>query len=169
MTTAWQRLSLALALAAAPLTACDDDADDGPFIGDADYVRDPALDIELVSMNGDTRSHEVGANCMSCHQARGPGPGRFTAAGTIHDADGTPHVDGALELRDGEGALVLRLEADSNGNFYTTAPLPLPDTPLFPTVISSDESRSRSMPFPTNSAACNVCHVGGQVISLPEG
>lgn len=161
------RLLLATLLAAlAP--ACDD-ADDEPFVGDADYVRDPALDVALVSARGGARSHDAGANCMECHQSRGPGPGRFTAAGTIYDADGAPHVDGAIELRDGEGNLVRRIEADGNGNFYTTEPLPLPDTPLFPTAFSSDGARSRSMPFPTSSAACNVCHVGGQVIMLLEG
>lgn len=158
----------AVALVTALLAGCDD-GDDGPFIGDPDYVRDPALDVELISRNGDTRSHNIGQNCMECHQSRGPGPGRFTAAGTLYDADGAPHVDGAVELRNGEGKVVLRIAADSSGNFYTTEPLPLPDTPLFPTAYSSDNERSRSMPFPTRSAACNVCHAGGQVIQLPEG
>ena len=168
MKAARNQWSLVAALVVMVLPGCDAD-DAGPFIGDADYVRDPALDVELVSANGDARSHNVGDNCMACHQARGPGPGRFTAAGTMYDADGAPHIDGALELRDGGGQLVLRVEADSNGNFYTTEPLPLPDMPLFPTVLSSDGKRSRSMPFPTRSAACNVCHVGRQAISLPEG
>lgn len=146
------------------------DADEGPFIGDEDYVRDPGLDVALVSRRGDAISHEVGENCMRCHQAKGPGPGRFTAAGTLHDADGEPHADGVLELRtapDGMGDLVLRLEADGLGNFYTTEELPLPDTALFPTVYSDDGARRGYMPFPTVSAACNVCHVGGAVIRLP--
>jgi hypothetical protein len=159
------RLALAALAALSPL-ACDDDP--GPFIGDPDYVRDSALDVELVSAHGDTRSHNVGQNCMQCHQSHGPGPGLFTAAGTIYDVDGAPHPDGSLELHGGDGVLVVRIEADSNGNFYTTRALPLPDSPLLPTVLSDDEQRRRSMPWPTNSAACNVCHVGGQVIRLPE-
>ena len=52
-------------LAALLLAACDDDAE--PFTGDPDYVRDPALDVELVSARGDARSHNVGQNCMQCH------------------------------------------------------------------------------------------------------
>jgi hypothetical protein len=149
------------------LAGCDD-GDGGPFLGDPDYVRDEALDVEMVSAHGEMRSHEVGENCMKCHQARGPGPGRFTAAGTVHDADGTPHPDASVELRSTTGELVLRIAADSNGTFYTTEPLPLPDDPVFPVVFSSDGARTRAMPFPTNSAACNVCHVGRQIITLPE-
>lgn len=166
MKSSWQQWSLVAALVVMALPGCEDD-DAVPFIGDADYVRDPALDVELVSANGDTRSHNVGDNCMACHQAHGPGPGRFTAAGTMYDADGAPHIDGALELRDGEGQLVLRVEADSNGNFYTTEALPLPDQPLFPAVYDRDDKLRNAMPFPTSSAACNVCHVGAAVIVVP--
>ncbi len=157
---------LTLALLA-PL-ACD--AEPEPFVGDPDYVRDPALDISLRSSHGETRSHAQGDNCMTCHQAHGPGPGRFTAAGTLHDAAGDPLADGVLELRsapDGNGDLILRIEVDGLGNFYTTEPLPLPDTALFPTVLGPAGGRN-FMPFPTRSAACNVCHVGGFVVRVPE-
>lgn len=148
-----------------------DDGDEGPFIGDPDYERDPALDVTLISTHGEAISHNVGQNCMQCHQQFGPGPGLFTAAGTIHDIDGAPHPDGVVELRTapgGGGELVLRIEADANGNFYSTEALPLPDMPVFPTVYSDDGARTIGMPFPTASAACNVCHAGGAVVRLPE-
>jgi hypothetical protein len=141
------------------LLACD--PADEPLLGDESYVRDPALDVALVSAAGDDRSHAGGDNCMRCHQAHGPGPGRFTAAGTV---DGPA---GALELRDGEGALVLAVPIDALGNFYTTEPLPLPDTPLFPSIVFEDGVRL-AMPFPTRSAACNVCHAGGAALARPE-
>ena len=160
---------LTLLLALAPL-ACGGPDDPEPFMGDDDYVRDPALDIELISARDDAISHAVGDNCMRCHQPSGPGPGLFTAAGTLHDDDGAPHPGGAIELRtgpSGTGELVARVEADSLGNFYTTEALPLPATALFPTVYSDDGLRTTFMPFPTTSAACNVCHVGGAVIRLP--
>ena len=164
----------ALLLAALWLVACDSDSDSDsdaePFIGDADYVRDPALDVALRSGHGDAISHNVGQNCMQCHQARGPGRGRFTVAGTLHDADGMPLADGTLELRsapDGNGELVLSVEADGLGNFYSTDPLPLPDTPLFPTVYGPGGVGKNFMPFPTISGACNVCHVGSAVVSVP--
>ena len=159
---------LAALLLCVVMPACDD-GEATPAPGDPDYVRDPALDVPLISARGAAVSHNVGDNCMSCHQERGPGPGRFTAAGTLYGADGTPHADGAIELRTGPagmGELILRIEADSNGNFYTTEPLPLPDTALFPAVYDRDGTLRNYMPFPTSSAACNVCHVGSAVIAI---
>jgi len=161
----------ALLLAALCLVACDVDSDAEPFIGDPDYVRDPALDVELRSAHGDALSHNVGQNCMHCHQARGPGLGRFSVAGTLYGVDGTPMPDGTIELRsgpDGSGDLVLSVEADSLGNFYATDALPLPDMPLFPTVYGPGMVGKNFMPFPTRSAACNVCHAGGAVVRVPE-
>lgn len=149
------------------LAGCDREPE--PFLGDEDYVRDPALDVALVSARGGASSHATGENCMRCHQPRGPGPGLFTAAGTLHGADGEPQADGALELRtgpNGSGDLVLRVEADGLGNFYTTEALPLPDMSLYPTVYSADGAGQAFMPFPTASAACNVCHVGAAVIRV---
>lgn len=164
--------SLAALLVLLPLvSACDDGEGDAPILGDSKYERDPALDVPLISAQGGTLSHNMGQNCMSCHQENGPGPGRFTAAGTLYGADGTPYADGAVELRtggNGSGDLVRRIEADSNGNFYTTESLPLPDTALFPTVYDREGTVRNFMPFPTNSAACNVCHVGAAVILVPE-
>lgn len=160
---------LILACALVCALACDRDAE--PFVGADDYVRDPALDVALRSAHGEANSHNVGENCMQCHQERGPGPGRFSAAGTLHDADGAPLADGILELRsapDGNGELVLRVEADGLGNFYTTDPLPLADMPLFPTVYGPDGVGKNFMPFPTLSGACNVCHVGSAAVRVPE-
>ena len=148
--------------------ACDD-GDDPAILGDPAYVRDPALDVPLTSARGEALSHNMGQNCMACHQQHGPGPGRFTAAGTLYGADGMPHADGAIELRTGAagtGELVRRIEADSNGNFYTTEALPLPDTALFPAVYDRAGALRNYMPFPTGSAACNVCHVGAAVIEV---
>lgn len=159
----------ALLLAALCVLACDSDAE--PFIGDPDYVRDPALDVALRSSHGDSISHNLGQNCMQCHQAHGPGRGRFSVAGTLHDADGMPLPDGTLELRsapDGNGELVVSIEADALGNFYATDELPLAETPLFPTVYGADGVGKNFMPFPTRSGACNVCHVGSAVIRIPE-
>ncbi|MFM7201358.1 MAG: hypothetical protein ACKO6N_11250 [Myxococcota bacterium] len=153
------------------LTACDGgDGDASPQPGDPDYVRDPALNITLDSQTNGTSSHETGRNCMECHQAHGPGPGIFTAAGTLYHPDGSPSPNGTVELRTETaegGELVLAIQVDANGNFYTTAPLPLPDQPLFPFVVSPDGESTTFMPFPTASAACNICHTGSQRIVVP--
>lgn len=167
------RALLLLPLLALCVIACDSDGDSDaePFLGDDDYVRDPALDVELRSGHGDAISHNIGQNCMQCHQAHGPGRGRFSVAGTLHDDMGQPLPDGTLELRnapDGGGELVLSVEADGLGNFYTTDLLPLADMPLFPTVYGPGGAGKNFMPFPTLSGACNVCHVGSAVIRVPE-
>lgn len=151
------------------LAACDD-PDEAPAPGDPDYARDPALDRALVSAHGGVSSHDEGSNCMECHQAKGPGPGRFTVAGTVFDGDGAPSPDATVELwtaPGGQGELVLRVEADALGNFFTTDEVALTEAPAFPFVRAADGVRANLMPFPTMSGACNVCHVGGNLVDLP--
>lgn len=138
--------------------------------GDPRFERDSALDVDNISAKGEKRSHNMGLNCMNCHQAHGPGKGRFTSAGTLFDAAGKPLTGGTIELRsapNGQGDLVLALEVDDNGNFFTTEPLPFPDNALFPTIKSLDDMIVGFMPFPTISGACNVCHVGAQQLHGP--
>lgn len=159
------RSCLALAL----LAGCDD-PDVAPAPGDPEYVRDPALDRDLVSAHGGASSHNEGQNCMECHQANGPGPGKFSVAGTVFGADGTPSADATVELWSapgGQGELVIHVEADALGNFYTTETLDLSDAPAFPFVTSADGVGVNLMPFPTRSGACNVCHVGTNLVDLP--
>lgn len=161
-----RRLLLPLAL----LLGCDP-ADDAPVPGDPDYVRDPALDIELISAHGGELSHESGNNCMECHQTKGPGPGLFTVAGTVVkiDGDGSPSPNATVELwtqPGGQGDLVIRIEADALGNFYTTEPIALASAPAFPFVRSADGVNANLMPFPTSSGACNVCHAGSNPVDV---
>lgn len=155
-----QRLLLPLAL----IIGCDPADDDQPVPGDPDFERDPALDIDLVSAHGGDSSHESGRNCMECHQSRGPGPGLFSVAGTVVKHDGTPSADATVELwtmPGGTGELVIRVEADALGNFFTTAPLDLANSPAFPFVRAAGGMGLNLMPFPTSSGACNVCHASG--------
>lgn len=161
------RLSTLLALAL--LAACDEQGDEIQP-GDPDYVRDPALDRDVVSAHGGTSSHNEGANCMQCHQQFGPGPGRFAVAGTVRDPDGAPLPDAAVELwtaPNGQGELVLRVEADARGNFFTTEDVDLTAAPAFPFVIAPGGDATNFMPFPTSSGACNVCHAGAAPVHVP--
>jgi hypothetical protein len=177
-------LALALAvLAPAALVGCDPEDDGGeeeamdelePQPGDPDFVRDPGLDMEVVSEHGSERSAGMVGNCMQCHQPRGPGMGQFTLAGTAVDDEGRLVPDPIVELRrpafdeDGPvpGELVATIEGDRLGNFYTTEPLPWPDESLVPWVFSSDRTLANNMPFGTISGACNLCHVGGNPVNL---
>jgi hypothetical protein len=137
---------------------------------DPPTVQRPAeLDARQLKSQRGTTSHEAGKNCMACHGPNGQGPGRFTVAGTAFTAARQPNPDATVTLStkvNGGGTVVLTLEADASGNFYTTDPVPLPDTSLFPRVTSRATASFHFMPFPTSSAACNVCHVGRQTLSL---
>lgn len=158
------------ALLALALFAACDEPDDAVPPGDPDYVRDPALDRELVSAHGDTRSHNEGQNCMECHQQFGPGPGRFSVAGTVFDEGGAPTPDATVELwtaPGGQGERVIRVEVDALGNFFTTEALDLAAAAAFPFVTADDGARTNLMPFPTSSGACNVCHAGTNPVDLP--
>jgi hypothetical protein len=134
-----------------------------PQPGDIDFYRDPVLNVENKSATGELRSHNMGQNCMKCHQTLGPGRGLFTLAATIFDSTGKNTVPNpTLELYtappDKGGTLILKITGDALGNVFTTDPLPFPDMELFPVVKSSDGTLLNRMPFPTGSGACNQCH-----------
>lgn len=144
--------------------------------GASTQVRGSQLDVALQSERDSARSHNVGENCMRCHQANGQGLGRFTLAGTLRNPDGTPHPNGSVTLARtlpgeqhasrNETDTVIEVHADAKGNFYTTATLPLPDEPLFAIVRSADGSSQNAMGWKTMTAACNACHVGSNVLSV---
>jgi hypothetical protein len=121
----------------------------------------------VISSYGDTESHHVGANCLSCHTAGGSGEGRFIVAGTVYQADGTTvYPNTTVRLYTGanaSGELVITVEVDGNGNFYTTEAVDW-GTGLYPSVSSDNETRN--MPTPTGSGACNSCHSSMSVIAL---
>jgi hypothetical protein len=182
--TTIDRRCIAALLVAMSFGGCDDADDPGattieeaePQPGDPDFVRDSALDVEVISAHDSEASAGMTGNCMSCHQALGPGPGRFTVAGSVVGADGEPEPNPIVELRqpafaeDGSdipGELVATIEGDLLGNFYSTAPLPFPEASLVPWVYSQDRTQANHMPFGgTLSGACNVCHVGSNPVDL---
>ncbi len=135
--------------------------------GDPDFVRDPSLDVTLVSASGGTSSHEAGASCQHCHQALGPGPGQFSVAGTLYTDEGTPASEGTIQILSvQDGAELARLDVDANGNFYTTMLLGLPDAAILPVVLDAGGETVHSMPFPTTSGACNHCHTPARRVAL---
>ena len=160
-------LTLVFAAACSDDTTETADPEEQPLPGDPDFVRDPALDIELHSAASSNASHEPGNNCMHCHQRLGGGPGLFTAAGTLFDPAGQPRTGAVVEIRTapaGEGDLLAAIEVDQLGNFYTTTDLPIPESELFPFVRGS--TTTKEMPFPTSSLACNYCHTPVLRVSL---
>ena len=135
------------------------------------FQRDQALNVENISAHDEARSHNQGLNCMECHQQHGPGRGLFTIAGTPADAEGRWLKNPVVELHTApeDGELVLRVEGDSLGNFFSTEELPFPEQELFVRIRSEDGTLSNQMPFPTTSGTCNHCHTGGfHITALPQ-
>ena len=163
--------SLALALATA---ACGDDTSPAattppaPLPGDPSYVRDAALDVTLESAAGSTKSHHVGESCMACHQAHGPGRGRFTVAGTLHDAAGKVVSGGTVTLSvpGSTGPAKKVVAVDALGNFYTTEDVGLDAGVLNVAVEGPEGAGHTAMPWPTLSGACNHCHTGSAGVRL---
>lgn len=155
------------------MSACGAPAND-----EAPYTRPAELDgVRLSSGDGGSPSHQAGENCMACHSAASDaperaGPGLFTVASTVWRSEGealVPLPGATIELRTapfGGGELVLAIPTDAQGNAFTTEPVGFFGQSLFPHVVL--EGRSVSMPFPTNSGACNMCHhTGGLEIVVP--
>lgn len=163
-------LTLALALSALGCGGHDEATTNTPaevLPGDPNFVRDPSLDVENVSAAGSTKSHHMGESCTSCHQAKGPGKGRFTLAGTLLDANGVRATGGKVTLSASPGGAALHVvDVDALGNFYTTRDVGLDTASLFVAVEGADGSKRAAMPFPTLSGACNHCHTGSRGVKL---
>jgi hypothetical protein len=166
------RSTLAMAGLSLSVLACGEEsmpaAPAAPLPGDPAFVRSPSLDVTVESAAGVTRSHHVGESCMACHQAHGPGRGRFTVAGTLHDANGKPVSAGtvSLSIPGSAGPAKKVLAVDALGNFYTTDDVGLDAGSLSVTVEGANGAGRTSMPWPTLSGACNHCHTGSFGVRL---
>lgn len=159
-------LALGFVLGTLPL-ACTNDSPTNEELsyGTEGFTRDPVLDVPNVSEHDEARSHNQGLNCMRCHQSHGPGRGQFTVAGTVTGPDEKWLPNPVVELHDTppseESQVVLRIEGDLLGNFFTTEEVPFPDQALFVRVRSRDSTLVGVMPHPTSTGTCNHCHAGG--------
>ena len=109
----------------------------------------------------------MGEPCMACHQERGPGRGRFTVAGSIHDATGKPISAGSVSLTiPGSSGAPRVVAVDALGNFYTTDDVGLDASELTVTVEGANGAGRTAMPWPTLSGACNHCHTGTSGVRL---
>jgi hypothetical protein len=152
--------------------------------GDPNFERSPTLNVENISEHGDTRSHTRSKNCQTCHQEQGPGKGIFTISGTLLDEKHRPYPNAILELYESVQApgggpvqwggpvevvnLLMKVEVDANGNFYTTESLPdlFPNEPLYPRFVKADGtplfketgSAEATMGGGVTVGGCNFCH-----------
>ena len=115
--------------------------------------------IESISATDSKNSHHTGENCMKCHYSGGDGKGIFTVAGTVYNSQKTDPVQNPtiylFSQPNGGGNLILELNGDLNGNFYTTQNINFLNG-LYPAV-----SRIGSLKYMTGtvtSGACSSCH-----------
>lgn len=168
----------------------------------SDYKRPAILDgLSLSSIAASSFSHPPGdlryaSSCLRCHQAQGPGAGRFAFAGTVVRENGMPYNEGQVEivLAQGKGdrrakdpkmklpnpTVHMRVPLDANGQFYATSgavqrfaqqkgvgPLDYQNTSYQAFLLNRDGERVMAM-APKKSASCNQCHTGSFALKIPD-
>ncbi len=121
---------------------------------------------EKISQHGTTNSHtdeRRGQNCMDCHYQVN-NEYVYTVAGTVYQQDDPnsyyPNSTVYFYTKpEAKGDLVLTIEVDNNGNFYTTEAVDL-SIGLFPTVVGNANDNPLHMPSSITNGACNSCHDG---------
>ncbi len=116
-------------------------------------------ETNISSFNND-ESHNMGQNCMVCHNTNGKGSGVFMAAGTVYDSLFTStRKNGTVKLYSGPnqtGTLRATIEVDSKGNFYTTENIDFTGG-VFPVIIGSSGD-IHYMIATISMGECNSCH-----------
>ncbi len=111
------------------------------------------------SSAGDNESHNMGENCLKCHNGKDEAP-CFTLGGTVYDsAIVAPKTGGILKLYtgpNGTGDLVKTIEVDGRGNFYTSKTINFIGG-LYPS-ITSKSGNTKYMGSPIQIGTCNSCH-----------
>jgi len=112
-----------------------------------------------ISSYNSTESHNAGQNCMSCHTSGGSGEGWFTVAGTIYDSTKAvtyPNATvGLYTGPEGTGSLIMEIEVDGLGNFYTTESIDF-GTGLYTLVEGSLVTKHMNSKLSTGQ--CSTCH-----------
>ncbi len=115
----------------------------------------------LVSNYNSHESEKMKDNCMDCHSPNGTAGGCFRVAGSAADSiqgDSASH-NSVVKLYTqplGAGELVVSMQVDRSGNFYTTSPVSF-GSGLYPAIVSG-QGKVRYMPNPTTVGSCNSCH-----------
>lgn len=114
----------------------------------------------LSSQHNNDKSHKNSQDCMSCHQSGGRGDGWFVVAGSVYDASlSDPNPNGTIKFYEGpidSGVIVMSIEVDGKGNFYTTENVDFGNG-LYTSVTGSN-GNVKEMISPISDGACNRCH-----------
>lgn len=113
-----------------------------------------------ISHNNSDESHNMGQNCMNCHNGNTDAEGCFNAAGTVYDSlNSTAIENGIVKLYTGinaSGVLKASIEIDAKGNFHTTENINFSGG-LYP-IVTSNSGTSKHMNSAITNGACNSCH-----------
>ncbi len=119
------------------------------------------------STSGGNKSHNMGQNCMNCHNPGGSGKGVWQIGGTVYNQAGTVTVPNAVIKfytgPNGTGTLKYTLNADSRGNLYSVGPVDFTGG-LYPAVTGSTTTQYMSSSI--SSGACNSCHTGSSTARI---
>jgi len=107
--------------------------------------------------------HNVGTNCMTCHNNANPNIPQFTVAGTLYDAvtGGNPVAGATVEITDAAGK-ILPIISSTNGNFYSEQPLTFP-VHARATACPADLHMNAAQVI----GACNSCHTAANQVHVP--
>lgn len=123
--------------------------------------KDEGCGASNISKTGSTKSHNMGQNCMNCHQASGEGKGCFVVAGTVYTSSAATATaaNGTIFLYTGPnatGTLVATIQVDAKGNFHTTDAVNF-GSGLYP-VVKSASGAQQFMGSSITQGACSGCH-----------
>jgi mono/diheme cytochrome c family protein len=111
------------------------------------------------SSHGSNESHNMGQNCMNCHQSGGSGEGWFTIAGTVYDSIKTNTFSNAtINFYSGlnaSGDIKYTIQGDELGNFYTTQNIDFSNG-LYVSVAG--DKTTKVMSSKITAGQCNSCH-----------
>jgi hypothetical protein len=112
------------------------------------------------SSYGNTNSHNVGSDCMKCHNTGGSNQFWWYVAGTVFKPDSVSLNPGCTVYlftgANGSGILIQVLPVDKKSNFYTTNSVSF-GTGLYAEVKSSS-GEIRYMQASITNGDCNFCH-----------
>lgn len=107
-----------------------------------------------ISRNGQSKSHENGRNCMTCHYKEGSGEGWFTVGGTI---TGNYHNGKIVLFPNGfNNPPIKEIEIDDRGNVFTTEDIDF--SVGMNVVVVNSNGDSLKMPQELYVGQCNLCH-----------
>lgn len=117
------------------------------------------------SASGQTKSHNMGMDCISCHNPTGTMSKKpWKIGGTIYTSAAGTNTAANLVVKfytgpGGTGTLKYILNGDQFGNFYTSSTVDFTGG-LYPAIVGPTGIKYMSSSISTGTSSCNSCHTG---------